>query len=366
MSTSSYVGFRKQVFLPWNTRKSSESFHISSNPTTMDAGPKGGGPTPPRPIHPLEEIDPIMKHRIHTSSRRCVGTLLAMSLVALVSASVASAQDPEDFLDQLKPGYFTVCKVAVDSSDEFPFTVTSAGSTILDPNPILTNGECADVFQAVSGAGIPPVDVTIEENVPAGYGVDGIFVWNIEENGAGGFDVTTHEFPAGTTSITGAIDANKIGCVAIYYNSPLCGNGRLDEGEQCDDGNNVDGDGCSAICTYEAGGDGCTPGYWKQPQHFDSYTPPYEPTTLFSDVFEDAFPGQTLRQVMRNGGGGLNALGRHTVAALLNAASADVSYDMTVQGVIDAFNTVYPGTKPQYNALKNVFEGFNEQGCPLN
>lgn len=32
---------------------------------------------------------------------------------------------------------------------------------------------------------------------------------------------------------------------------PECGNGVLEEGEQCDDGNNIDGDGCSAQCTTE-------------------------------------------------------------------------------------------------------------------
>jgi cysteine-rich repeat protein len=32
---------------------------------------------------------------------------------------------------------------------------------------------------------------------------------------------------------------------------PVCGNGVVEEGEQCDDGNTVDGDGCSANCTVE-------------------------------------------------------------------------------------------------------------------
>jgi cysteine-rich repeat protein len=32
---------------------------------------------------------------------------------------------------------------------------------------------------------------------------------------------------------------------------PYCGDGNVDEGEQCDDGNNVDGDGCSAECCIE-------------------------------------------------------------------------------------------------------------------
>ena len=34
---------------------------------------------------------------------------------------------------------------------------------------------------------------------------------------------------------------------------PVCGNSRLEAGEQCDDGNMTDGDGCSAICEAEIG-----------------------------------------------------------------------------------------------------------------
>ena len=113
------------------------------------------------------------------------------------------------------------------------------------------------------------------------------------------------------------------------------------------------------------GGEGCTPGYWKQPHHFGFWAPPYTPGTPFADVFEDAFPNMTLLDVLKNGGGGLDALGRHTVAALLNAASPLVSYNLTTGEVIDMFNAVYPGTKAEYNALKDIFENFNEQGCPL-
>lgn len=114
------------------------------------------------------------------------------------------------------------------------------------------------------------------------------------------------------------------------------------------------------------GGGGCTPGYWRQPHHFDDWTAPYTPDTPFSDVFDDnAFPGMTLHNVVSQGGGHLKALGRHTVAALLNAASDEVGYGMTVQEVIDAFNDVHPGDNSDYEALKNVFENLNELGCPL-
>jgi cysteine-rich repeat protein len=144
----------------------------------------------------------------------------------------------------------------------------------------------------------------------------------------------------------------------------FCGDGILDAGEQCDDGNSVNGDGCSAMCTLEVGGDGCTPGYWRQEHHFDSYPAAYPPETLFSSVFADAFPGETLADVTRAKGGGLNALGRHAVAALLNAASGDVSYDRTPQQVIASFNAAFASGNYEY--LKNMFESFNEQSCPLN
>lgn len=116
----------------------------------------------------------------------------------------------------------------------------------------------------------------------------------------------------------------------------------------------------------EEGGEGCTPGYWKQRQHFDSWPDPYDPTDLFSEHFEDAFPGMTLVQVLGNGGGGLNALGRHTVAALLNSASSGVSFEDSPAQVVSAFNNVFPGTNRQYEQLKNRFARLNERLCPLN
>jgi cysteine-rich repeat protein len=148
---------------------------------------------------------------------------------------------------------------------------------------------------------------------------------------------------------------------------PACGNGVLEAGEQCDDGNAVNGDGCSASCEFEKpdDGEGCTPGYWKQAQHFGSWTG-YSPNTPFSSVFENAFPGKTLHTVLGTGGGQLDALGRHVVAALLNTASGDVNYGQTTQDIIDAFNAVYPGTDAEYEALKNSLAADNERGCPLN
>lgn len=42
-----------------------------------------------------------------------------------------------------------------------------------------------------------------------------------------------------------------MGCGDSGTTGPVCGNGILEEGEECDDGNNIDGDGCSADCRLE-------------------------------------------------------------------------------------------------------------------
>jgi cysteine-rich repeat protein len=42
--------------------------------------------------------------------------------------------------------------------------------------------------------------------------------------------------------------------------APVCGNGVLQSGEQCDDGNTTDGDCCSAICTFEPADTPCNDG----------------------------------------------------------------------------------------------------------
>jgi hypothetical protein len=89
----------------------------------------------------------------------------------------------------------------------------------------------------------------------------------------------------------------------------------------------------------------------------------YAVDAVLSSVRERV-PGRSLLDVLSTGGGGLEALGRHVVAALLNAASSGVSYNLTTAQVVAEFGRVYPGG--DYEGLKNRLAGYNEQGCPLN
>jgi hypothetical protein len=88
------------------------------------------------------------------------------------------------------------------------------------------------------------------------------------------------------------------------------------------------------------GGKGCTPGYWKQSQHFGSWTDPYDPSDPLASVFDAAalelhgLEDLTLLEALQANGGGANALIRHAVAAVLNAASEDVDFAFDVDTIV--------------------------------
>ena len=111
--------------------------------------------------------------------------------------------------------------------------------------------------------------------------------------------------------------------------------------------------------------EGCSPGYWKNHTNWPS---PYTKTMLFSAVFSNAFPGKTLQQVLSTGGGGLIALGRQTVSALLNAKSLGAAdFGLTTASVISQFNAAY--ASGNYAPLQTYFESLtdvNGRVCPLN
>jgi hypothetical protein len=117
----------------------------------------------------------------------------------------------------------------------------------------------------------------------------------------------------------------------------------------------------------QLGGEGCTPGFWKQPQHFDSWVG-FAPTDSFESVFgRDAYSGSpTLLEVLSTGGGGLSALGRHAVAGLLNATNPDVDYAFTSSQVIQMFQSAFDsGDAAVIEETKNALDAANNGGCTI-
>jgi hypothetical protein len=110
------------------------------------------------------------------------------------------------------------------------------------------------------------------------------------------------------------------------------------------------------------GGEGCTPGYWKQPHHFDSWVG-HAPTDEFDVVFGVPYD-VTLHTALRTGGGAEKALGRHAVAALLNAASPDVDFAFTEAEIIALVQDAW--ATGDFETAKDQLADANEQACPLN
>lgn len=114
------------------------------------------------------------------------------------------------------------------------------------------------------------------------------------------------------------------------------------------------------------GGEGLTPGYWKQPHHFDSWTD-FEPNDNYNDVFglddTDDDPSLTLLGALERGGGENNALGRHAVAAILNAANTYIDYDLTFSQIQAAVQDAY--ATGIFEPLKDQLDDYNNQGADL-
>jgi hypothetical protein len=122
------------------------------------------------------------------------------------------------------------------------------------------------------------------------------------------------------------------------------------------------------------GNQGCTPGYWKQSQHFDSWVG-LSPTDLVSSVFSGALPalaGETLLDALQGGGGngligGEKILLRAAVAALLNANSID--YPFMYADIVTAVDMALAnGNRDADIALGGILDAANngQGGCPLN
>jgi hypothetical protein len=215
------------------------------------------------------------------------------------------------------------------------------------------------------------------ESVPAGYAFtaaaltkDGNPVAISESAGDGTFTIVTDDrAPAGTYLLTKTLvrDAGVLCEPTQVLNGAFMSDDGTREGMVGSEWTAT----IDLLCT-PTGGEGCTPGFW---QNWTGAPPGLQPNAWaktgydwqdpFTEPgFVDAFKNASLLDVLELGGGGKRALGRHAVAAVLNAAHPDVDYDLTEAQVVAMFNDVIMNGG-DVTALKNLFERLNEQGCPL-
>ena len=199
------------------------------------------------------------------------------------------------------------------------FTVTGTGITIVDPAPTIGPGNCTLV--AADGAGN---NVTVTQTLVPGYDFVRIDPFYILLN-------TTNLVPEASVSVpTITRSFGDRGWVFVFFNELTPG-----------------------------GGEGCTPGFWKN-RGYRLGWPTYDPYADYATTFgvPSSFTA-TLLEALDQGGGGEYALGRHAVAALLNAASPDVDYDYSEAEVIAAVQDAY--ATGDFEGTKDDFEGYNEQ-----
>jgi len=118
------------------------------------------------------------------------------------------------------------------------------------------------------------------------------------------------------------------------------------------------------VMKFEQGCEGLTPGYWKQPHHCDDWSG-FTPDQDYNQVFGVSDPDSpTLLEALQRGGGRHKALGRHSVAALLNAAHDNVEYAFTQTQIISMVQAAF--ATGDFNGVKGQFEAKNELGADLN
>jgi hypothetical protein len=125
------------------------------------------------------------------------------------------------------------------------------------------------------------------------------------------------------------------------------------------------------------GDEGCTPGYWKQEQHFDSYPVGITPDTLLTDLLGFEIPGYettTVLQALKLKGGGADALIRQGTAGMLNVLSPEVDYDFSEETTLRQFQDgldpqlfdMWPDADDDLEERKDALDVANNAGCPLN
>jgi len=140
-------------------------------------------------------------------------------------------------------------------SEQFSVTIKPADQWLTTDDFILTNvfGNIVNVYLPEPYCGDEEVNQTTEEcDGTAGVGehqecsaectlIDVPYCGDEEVN------QTTEE----CDGTAGVGEHQECSAECTLIDVPYCGDGTTDEGETCDDGNVVDGDGCSAICTIE-------------------------------------------------------------------------------------------------------------------
>ena len=273
------------------------------------------------------------------------------------------------------PQTYNVGAATVARSGEIGILAGSVG--LGRPNSIEVTSGATVIFSNELGVGDPLWDnITLPVTIPAGESQITVQLFSRDDGDSGVLEASM-AWIASVISVEpvcgdGQVDpgefcddGNDINDDDCRNDCTACGDGVINGGEECDDGNMIDDDDCSNTCEVREEPEGCTPGFYKRPHHWGhwqgySITDVYDTTFGVSSSF---VADQTLLGVLLQGGGGEFALGRHAVAALLNAAHTDIDYFYSEGQVIQIVQDAY--ASGEFEAAKNLLAAENEAGCPI-
>jgi hypothetical protein len=223
-----------------------------------------------------------------------------------------------------------------------------------------------DVTLTDAGGAVSVVDAansTADDNQPTGDNLDG----------SGQATITFTSFTAGTVTGNAAVSVVVGGVTLVRDTDPATA--AIGAGP---------GGSGPAVKTFEVingGGEGLTPGFWKQNATFRSkvtgnigeawldagFTPPgVSLSTLFTSLAGTQYASLNMLQGLSLSGGGIQALIRHAVAGILNASHPGIEYDLTVDDIKTAVNAaILGGNAATIEDLKDDLDGFNNLGADV-
>lgn len=232
----------------------------------------------------------------------------------------------------------TVCKVGPAGTYTFTIVSGEADKTrILVSSPFtLQAGECKDVY--MGQANIDHVEIA-EVNLPATTALDHIVVQS-KVNNCALEPVTCPQTLTGTNTAIFETYAFQPYTITFYNIST---------------------------------GKGCTPGYWKVDQHWDSWPAPYTPAQKIGTVFANANLYSLNNVLMSNyslvdglnfqggndAGGKAQILLRAGIAGVLNASSSfSGNYPLSVADIVSQVNSALAsGNKTTMTNLATTIDG---------
>jgi hypothetical protein len=250
-----------------------------------------------------------------------------------------------------------------------------AGATVTCTYTNTQHGHIIIVKNTVNGCGVFPYSGTGNAALVAGFNLDTCPVDATPNSASTDFEV----LPGGPFTVTeGTLPTSLFG--TWEFTSLSCTAGGAQVGTSTT-ANITVAPGATVTCTYTntlvAPLQACSPGYWKQPQHFGSYTgtgiDPF--ATTYGSIFSAApaeLAGLTFPEVISLGGGGIFVLGRQSAAAYLDAAAPGIpGYPYSTGQVVTWTNAAFVdlangAPNPAYDfALSQFAIPLQDENCPL-